>query len=255
MSVAAATSLDAARLYDLDPTVPDDLPFYRRRLGRSERLLELGCGTGRVLVPLAERCRQAWGVDRSAAMLEVCRERVAEAGLPAGRVRTLLADITALDLGERFELVVAPYRVFQYLIEEAAVDGFFATLRRHLAPGGRAVVSAFRPRDGRVVAWSGAGETLCWEVEEGNAVVTCHARGLCLDLEHQVERLELVYRERVDGALTTEALLPLTLRWYRPEQLLETIEAHGFRALQRWGGYRGEPYAEGDELVLTIAPR
>ena len=77
---------DAARYYDLNPAVLDDIPFYRDRIpSRGASILELGCGTRRVLVPLAEDCTHIHGVDVSAAMASVCQEKLAKARIPVAR--------------------------------------------------------------------------------------------------------------------------------------------------------------------------
>ena len=70
---------NAARYYDLSPENPDDIPLYEQKIPSPEaRILELGCGTGRVLVPLSEKCGYILGVDISEAMLSVCRQKLAE---------------------------------------------------------------------------------------------------------------------------------------------------------------------------------
>ena len=64
---------EAARYYDVNPTIPDDSTFYQARLPSSDAaVLELGCGTGHVLLPLAGACGFIHGIDRSQAMLARC---------------------------------------------------------------------------------------------------------------------------------------------------------------------------------------
>jgi len=100
---------ESARYYDLQPMRFDDVPFYLAQLPSPEtRVLELGCGTGRVLIPLAAHCRRIVGVDASEAMLAVCRAKLQTAGLPEDKAHILLGDITDLDLGESFDYIIAP---------------------------------------------------------------------------------------------------------------------------------------------------
>ena len=90
-----------ARFYDLDyDSFQDDVPFY---LGLAEHaggpLLELGCGTGRLLVPLARAGFEITGVDLSEGMLQVARGKVAGLGrAAAGRIALVQGDISTLDL-------------------------------------------------------------------------------------------------------------------------------------------------------------
>ena len=72
-----------ARYYDLSPDPPDDLAFYRVRLpSDNASVLELGCGTGRVLVPIASSCGYIQGLDSSEAMLDICQKKLSTAGVP-----------------------------------------------------------------------------------------------------------------------------------------------------------------------------
>src|SRR5713226_3677319 len=91
---------EAAKYYDVSPTIPDDLAFYQARLPSSDAaVLELGCGTGRVLLPLAAMCGFIYGIDRSQAMLERCLQKVQAAAVPATKVRVERGEITHFALG------------------------------------------------------------------------------------------------------------------------------------------------------------
>jgi cyclopropane fatty-acyl-phospholipid synthase-like methyltransferase len=130
---------EAAKYYDVNPTIPDDIAFYQARLPSSDAtVLELGCGTGRVLIPLAAVCGFIHGIERSQAMITHCLQKLQTAAIPPTKVRVELGDITQFALGRAFDLIIAPYRVFQLLETEAQVDGLFRCVRAHLAPGGPA---------------------------------------------------------------------------------------------------------------------
>ena len=74
---------EAAKYYDVNPTIPDDIAFYQARLPLSDAsVLELGCGTGRVLLPLAAVCGFIHGMDRSQAMLARCLQKLQAAAIP-----------------------------------------------------------------------------------------------------------------------------------------------------------------------------
>lgn len=244
----------SARFYDLDPTVPDDLPFYRAMVRPEHRVLELGCGTGRVLIPLAAHGCAVYGLDRSPAMLAVCREKLQAARLSSRRASVRRGDMADFDLGARFDLVLTPYRAFQDLLEDRQVAGLFRSVRRHLTDRGSLVLGVYRPDLVRLERWAAAEGELCWEVEDGNTVVTCHAYGAGIDRGRQVQRLRLVYRQYLEGGLDEEGVVDLAMRYYFPEQLEEVVTGHGFEVLERWGGYQGEPWGEGPELLLRCAP-
>jgi SAM-dependent methyltransferase len=244
------TAETSAQFYDYDPTVPEDLDFYRALVDSGTHVLELGCGTGRVLVPLARDCATIHGLDASPAMLALCREKLEAAGISGERATLCQGDMADFELGRTFDLVLTPYRSFQSLLDDAQVAGCLACVRRHLAPGGSLVLDAFRPDPLLLESWAVAAEEPCWEVEDGNLEITCHVQGLGVDRGRQVQRLRLIYRQYVEGVFDQGATVELALRYYAPEQLIARVEEAGLEVVERWGGYRGEPWGAGPELLL-----
>ena len=161
---------EAAKYYDSNPNTPNDILFYQQRipsLGAS--VLELGCGTGRVILSLIPYCHHIHGIDTSQAMLSVCREKLARAGVPPAIAQVEEGDITNFDLYRAFDFIIAPFRVLQNLETDSEVDRLFQCIRRHLAPGGSCILNVFRPylepQDLRQ-QWLTNEEGLDWEVQE-----------------------------------------------------------------------------------------
>jgi SAM-dependent methyltransferase len=96
-------------------------------------VLDVGAGTGRVALPLAEDGAEVTALDRDGELLEVLAERAAQAGL---EIETVRADAADFDLPARFALIAVPMQTLQLLPGAAERDGFFACSRRALLPGG-----------------------------------------------------------------------------------------------------------------------
>lgn len=246
----------AAKYYDLNPDFPADVPFYEALIPSPEAaVLELGCGTGRVTIPLARHCGFVRGLDLSPAMIRLCRARLAQTDIPPGRVVVSEADITDFDLDRQFDLILAPFRVFQNLEMDAEVEGLFRCIRRHLAPGGTCVLNVFKPLYSPSELrerWLAPKEQLDWEVGVGDDKAACYSRRRKLDEQRLVLYPDLVYRRYQSGDLAEEIILHLALRCYYPETFEESITSHGFRIVDRWGGYTGQAYGEGPELVVQF---
>jgi hypothetical protein len=73
-----------------------------------------------------------------------------------------------------------------------------------------------------------------------------------MDPEHLVLYPELIYRMFIAGQLAEEAVLKLVMRCYYPDTFERLIQDHGFVILNRWGGYAGEAYGQGPELVIQF---
>src|SRR5262245_37331436 len=247
---------EAAKYYDVSPTIPDDLAFYQARLPSSDAtVLELGCGTGRVLLPLAARCGFIHGIDRSQAMLTHCQQKLQAAAIPPTKARVEPGDITDFALGRAFALIIAPYRAFQLLETETQRDGLLRCVRAHLLPGGTCILNVFHPQggfEGIQQAWARATERSRWEVTIDGVRLRCEERWLRLDPERHILYVELVYWRYVGGAWVEDAVLQIPRRCYAPDEFAQVVRDHGFQIIRRVGVYAGERYGEGPELVIQF---
>jgi SAM-dependent methyltransferase len=243
--------------YDLDADPLGDVPFYLRNVDRSTSVLELGCGTGRVLIPLAAHCKEIVGVDYSAGMIEHCRVKLSESDQNVANVTLTVGDITRLDLGRRFDLIIAPYRVMQALETDDEVAGFFGVIRKHLAPGGACILNVFNPKFDKEEmkrCWCNPGEQFRWEkvLSDGTRVV--HSEWYeRMDKEKLVLFPQLIYRRYNGDQLLEEFVQRIKMRCYYPEEFKSLIEQHGFTITGTWGGYEGQAYGAGKELILRFA--
>ena len=109
-------------------------------------VLEIGSGTGRVLIPTARAGFDIVGLDLSPSMLAICRERLAaEPETVQARAQLVEGDMRDFDLGKQFSLVTIPFRPFQHLTTVSDQIACLTTIRRHLKPGGKLILDLFNP--------------------------------------------------------------------------------------------------------------
>ena len=248
--------MDAAQYYDMFHAWTHDIPFYLQRMtGPSARVLELGCGTGRLMVLLAERCTYIHGIDCSEAALTLCREKLHAANIPASSAVVEVGDVADFNLEMIFDWIIAPCRVMQNLATDAEVDGFLRGITRHLAPGGTCILNVFKPSappEQLQASWRREEERVDDEMSIAGGRVVCSSRQPHMTLHPLVLYPELVYRRYEENALVGEAVLKFPMRCYYPDEFLTLIEGHGFQVTGKWGGYAGEPYGDGGELVVAF---
>jgi SAM-dependent methyltransferase len=220
-------------------------------------VLELGCGTGRVLLALARAGHVVVGVDQSQSMLARCEAKLA--GEPRDvrdRVTLHRADArqftVAAPSADGFALAIAPFRVLQHLTTAADQLRCLEAVRRHLAPGGRFVFDVFNPRYSLMTQDRSA------EVEDTPEVRLADGRYLRRTVRvtkvrwvEQISEIELIYYVRA-GAAVERGVHAFPMRWYTPPELEHLLARAGFRVERVYGTFdRGPLTDEAPEIVVA----
>lgn len=125
---------------------PDIEFFVEAATDAGGPVLELGCGTGRVLIPTARAGITITGLDASPHMLAICRQRLSdEPETVSSRVTVVQGDMRNFDIDETFNLVTIPFRPLQHLLTTDDQLSSLERIRRHLAAGGHLVFDVFNP--------------------------------------------------------------------------------------------------------------
>jgi SAM-dependent methyltransferase len=217
-------------------------------------VLELGCGTGRVAVPLAEAGLTVVGLDRSPDMLAIARRK--RTALPSDvrrRLRFVEADMTEFRLGRRFGLAFAAFRVFMHLLDPEAQRASLAAVRRHLRPGGLLVIDVFDPKLGWLEPGGPGPED---DVEVRHPVTGHRVRRLGVDrtVDPVTQRLTIRMRftESDDaGRAVREEVEDLVLRWTYRHELWHLLERTGFERVAEYSDYAGAPPRYGGEIIAV----
>lgn len=193
--------------------------------GPGGRVLELGVGTGRLAVPMAERGLDVHGVDASAAMLDRLRERD-----PQGRVTATVGDMVD-DLPDGpFDVVLVAYNTLFNLESAQRQGACFSAVAARLADAGRFVVEAFVPEDpprvGTVVALR--------SMAAGDVVLSIS------DHDPAAQRAAGHLIQFTDGAPLR--LRPWAIRYAPPAELDELAAGAGLRLHERWEDAAGRPF-------------
>ena len=253
----AASSYDAipdfGLLYDSVPlyAARQDVGFYVEEAKTARgSVLEVGCGTGRILLPIARAGGSITGLDGSRQMLERCRANLAaEPAAVQRRVRVVRNDMRTFDLGATYSLIIAPFRVVQHLTTIDDQLRFLATVARHLAPQGRLIFDVFNPRFDMLVGADGVEreDTPEQRLPDGRTFRRAYriARVRWLD---QVSEAELVYY--VDG---TRYLQAFEMRWYLVAELRNLLARAGFRVREMYGDFARGPLVDGCPELVVVA--
>lgn len=249
--------IDFAEYYDLDHVETEDIPFYLDRAHQcGSPVLELGCGTGRVLVPLARAGFMIHGVDISDNMLAVCRQAVSRFGLD-DRVSLSQASMVDFRLPRQdFKLAFVAFRSLMHLLTPADQLGCLRQVHAHLEPGGSLVLSLIAPDPVRL-AEAASDEFQVrreFEMPNGHHVVR-KQRLVQHDPITQVRRFEFKFEERdQSGKIVRDRLVPLLMRYSFADEIEGRLREAGFGQIEMLGGYDGRKY-DGTGEMIVIAQR
>ena len=256
------------RLIDYDSVfsyVRDDIPFYVDAARDADGpILELGCGTGRVALPIAEAGIDIVGLDSSAAMLDVARSKARRLASGSRRSRasrggslTLVeADMRDFSMDTRFALVIIPFRGFLSLLTVEDQTNALQNIKRHLAPGGKLVFNIFVPDLDRL--------TQDGDVPYHYRDVTDPDTGARLvlwnqssyDNHNQVIDTRMIVEELDgEGAVARRLYRDFRLRYVHRWEMHHLLELCGFEVLDLYGDFDRSPFDETSAEMVWVAGR
>ncbi|MGC9333632.1 MAG: class I SAM-dependent DNA methyltransferase [Anaerolineae bacterium] len=245
-----------ARFYDLDMGgVDEDLFMIRQFAARSgSPILELACGTGRVLLPLAREGYDVTGVDISPAMLELAGQKIAVAGLGA-QVDLVAQDMRYLDLGVQFNMVLIALSSFSHLL---TMDEQLSTLERvyeHLNPGGLLVLDLFNPDLQRLLDFRGQVilDKVITDPASGRPVLKFRTE--TVDLAQQVIDVTYIVDEVNEQGHVQRTLFPFLMRYLFRHELELLLRYAGFELEAIYGSYALDEFGEDSENMVAVARR
>jgi len=250
-----------AELYDLVPGYAKrtDIDFYVQHCVTSDGpILELGCGTGRILLPAAEAGCQITGLDISKHMLAECQQKLQRKSLAVqNRVRLIQSDMTNFDLAGSFQWSIIPFRAFQHVI---AVDDQLACLRRinrHLSIGGHLLLDVFQvdlKRINNPRATEESEDFAEYELPDGRRLRrTSHIAAF--HPADQVNDVEMIYHlTNTDGA-TERIVQAFPFRYIFRYEMEHLLARCGFKVADLFGNFDKSPLADNSPEMIFVAEK
>ncbi len=228
----------------------DDLAFYVD-LAKASRgpVLEVACGTGRILLPTAAAGVDIDGIDLEPAMIARLKAKADAAGL---KVKVAVADMRDFTMPRRYSLITIPFRAFMHLPNTEDQIRALRCIREHLEPEGSLVMNVFYPNHAYIATHR---DQRMFEREfehpsTGRSVALWSTQRY--DIVQQTLTSDREMIETAEDGSTVTHPYRFALRWvYRFEMEL-LLRAAGFTRCDVRGGFDGRPLANpSDEMVWT----
>jgi len=197
-------------------------------------ILEIGCGTGRISIPLAEAGFSVVGIDFATSMLAQARRKSA-------RVEWLQEDIRTFNLDRKFACIFAPYYVFNYFHELENVEAVLKNCKTHLKPDGKLILDlAYLPP--KFLRDLVEQERLVEIIREFVDPKT--QEKILVKFEEKYDFKEQIHSELISYHFSSGKVVPdkLDHRIYFPKEIKAILKYNGFRIEQLFGDYDGTPF-------------
>ena len=243
----------------------DDVAFYLEQCQLVAKdvdkinILELGCGTGRVSIPLAKAGFNVTGIDLSGDMLNLARKK---AGIEGVDIKFTEADFIEFKLNKKFDVVLMPYNAFQHIHADGDISRFFDNLKQHLNPGAKFVMEIMNPLDEDLSR--GPDDFVPFDAfyvadcQDGRLHRTTQSdpKKKLLVIEDTVnyDVVNKVAHYRLYYSLDGEDLVTKTidLRMFTSTELFDILNLNGFNVLKSYGDVQKRPLKNDSQSIVTI---
>jgi SAM-dependent methyltransferase len=256
-----------ADYYDESPLVRGrtrDVAFYRDAVyEHGDPVLELGSGTGRITIALAQAGHRVTGLDISERMLERCSQR--RAALPSEareRIHLVQGNMVRFELGEKFRLVIIPFRPFQHLLAVDEQISCLESVRRHFWSHGphandrrgRLILDVFQTDAERMHDPAHLKEALVTEYSTPDGRhVRIMERVAAFHRAEQRNDVEMIFYVTGPGGKEERLVFAWTLRYFFRYEVEHLLARCGFRVVAVYGDFDRSPLADTSPEMIFVA--
>jgi SAM-dependent methyltransferase len=246
-----------ARFYDADyRNYTDDLSAILDIAAECQGpVLELGCGTGRVLQPLVNAGYSVTGIDISPALLAVARAKLPITNHQSP-IPLIEADLRSFDLPHKhFAFAFCTSNTLMHLTTQADQFAVLRNAQRHLRPGGLLLIDLFNPDLPRLLAVNGLQELADQWIDTATGAQVFKWSVRTVDWAEQIQETLFIYEEVLPDGTVHRTACPFTLRflWRSEAELL--LEKAGLIVQEIWGDFDGNPYDSSSEHLILLATK
>lgn len=240
----------------------EDIDFYVNSAVESKgKVLELGCGTGRILIPTAQAGVNIAGLDLSKDMINVCQRKIEMLPLRQKEsIKLSVGNMKDFNFTDKFELITIPFRAFLHLMTINDQMSALNCIYRHLTDSGKLIMNIFDPNL-KIIAehmsYLGAalkGRPGFKHPESQREVIEWESREYKLE-DQTISEMRIYDEISDDGRVINRQYIPLKLRFIYRYEMQHLLERCNFEILDLWGDFRKGLFKAGGEQIWVCRKR
>jgi len=246
-----------ARFYDAENAdKTDDIDFYLELAEETDgSILDVGCGSGRVVLPLARAGHKVAGVDNNKPMLERAQARVRQQPDAYPHLSLEQADVLQPGAlaGQTFDLVLLTYNLLMHFHQQTEQLTLLRNMRQLTSPDGLLIIDL--PNAGETFATPDSDELSLERtfIDPQTGHMVMQQAVSTLDRATQTMRVLWVYDEITGDGTVKRTVAPKLFRYFFPYEVQLLLGMSGYTLQQTYGDYDGSPFQDGSPRMLMLA--
>jgi SAM-dependent methyltransferase len=253
---------------DFVPELYDAIPFYGERqdiefyisaaIKAGGPVLELACGSGRLLLGIARAGIRITGLDYSNSMLKCLREKIArEPSDTQQLIEVIQGDMTTFHLDRKFPLILVAFRSFQHLLKIEDQVACLSAIKRHLSRDGRVILDFSHTGAqsiGNVAALQESGTQAAFHLGDGR-YIELKARVSAFHPATQINDIEMIYYVQYPDGRSERLVHAFPIRYLFRYEVEHLIARSGLLVLNSFGDFDHSPLGDDSPEMIFIAAK
>jgi len=237
--------------YDLDNN-KGNISFYLKYAREAHgEILELGCGTGRISIPLLQSGYKVTAVDNSKKMIDLLKQKLINHSYKKN-IKLVHEDILEMDLRKKYDLIIMPFRVFQCFLTQSDQERALTNIKRHMQRGATLIFDVYFPNLQLLSDIPSREKIVSKYVVDGKHLIKTY-KSLSIDICNQVVNTEIVFYQLQNNRRKLLTKNTICMRYSFLAEMKYLLGLNGLQIDKLLSDYKSDRFTPGKEMIFVCS--